>query len=79
MKLIDFGCAKVVSDTEFYKDMAGTPYYISPEVLEPTFPRTGKILKAADMWSMGAFRHCKIRAMVSRERLRILMANVQHM
>jgi serine/threonine protein kinase len=26
MKLIDFGCAKLVKDDEVYRDMAGTPY-----------------------------------------------------
>lgn len=43
MKLIDFGCAKLVDDNVVYRDMAGTPYYIAPEVLETTFNRTGRV------------------------------------
>lgn len=53
MKLIDFGCAKYVEDDKIYRDMAGTPYYIAPEVLDNNFNRNGKVLKAADMWSCG--------------------------
>lgn len=43
MKLIDFGCAKLVDDETIYTDMAGTPYYIAPEVLDPAYHRTGKV------------------------------------
>jgi serine/threonine protein kinase len=51
MRLIDFGCAKEVNDNEVYKDMAGTPYYISPEVLDPKFQRTGKVCLVLQSWS----------------------------
>ena len=53
MKLIDFGCAKMVNNETLYKDMAGTPYYIAPEILDQNSRRTGKVLKSADMWSLG--------------------------
>lgn len=52
MKLIDFGCALVAKDDEVVKDLAGSPYYVAPEVLE-NVKRTGKTWKAADMWSVG--------------------------
>ncbi len=32
-----------VADESIYRDMAGTPYYIAPEVLEQSFNRTGKV------------------------------------
>jgi len=53
MKLIDFGCALLVEDDEVVKDVAGSPYYVAPEVLVADFKRTGRIWKAADMWSIG--------------------------
>ena len=34
MKLIDFGCALTVDDKEVVKDVAGSPYYVAPEVLQ---------------------------------------------
>lgn len=53
MKLIDFGCAVKSNDDALVEDVAGSPYYVAPEVLHPTFRRTGKVWKAADMWSIG--------------------------
>ncbi len=53
MKLIDFGCALVVDDKELVKDVAGSPYYVAPEVLKPDYQRSGAIWKAADLWSVG--------------------------
>eukprot|EP01083_Nonionella_stella_P113712 335355_1 len=69
--LIDFGCARIVSDDEIVDDVVGTAYYLSPElsraalanyrkkgasvqssIPEPE-PRTGRILKASDVWSIG--------------------------
>lgn len=35
MRLIDFGCAKVAADDEVISDVAGSPYYCSPEVGSP--------------------------------------------
>jgi calcium-dependent protein kinase len=53
MKLIDFGCAKIVKDDDSVPDVAGSPYYCAPEVLSETFNRTGRVWKAADLWSVG--------------------------
>lgn len=53
MKLIDFGCAKVAGDDEVISDVAGSPYYVAPEILSETAVRTGRVWKAADMWSVG--------------------------
>lgn len=53
MKLIDFGCALVVKPSEVIKDVAGSPYYVAPEVLTEGFVRTGEVWKASDMWSIG--------------------------
>jgi len=40
MRLIDFGCAKVAADDEVISDVAGSPYYCSPEVDFPLRHRT---------------------------------------
>jgi len=55
MKLIDFGCAKIVKETELIRDVAGSPYYAAPCVLleEWRDKRTGAVWKSADMWSIG--------------------------
>jgi len=53
MKLIDFGCAVVVNDDELVPDVAGSPYYVAPEILRDYIKRTGKVWKASDMWSVG--------------------------
>jgi calcium-dependent protein kinase len=47
VKFIDFGFAIVVKRSESEQDIAGTPYYIAPEVL------TGKYGKECDIWSLG--------------------------
>ena len=47
IKLIDFGFALVSSAKKANLDVAGTPYYIAPEVL------SGKYGKACDVWSLG--------------------------
>ena len=46
-KLIDFGFAIKVRKARDEMDIAGTPYYIAPEVL------TGKYGKQCDIWSLG--------------------------
>jgi len=53
MRLIDFGCALEVADTEVVKDVAGSPYYVAPEVLDQNRVRDGACWKASDMWSLG--------------------------
>jgi len=54
MVLIDFGCAKIVDDDTPYKDLVGTPYYLAPEsAVGHKYIRTGKVLKASDVWSIG--------------------------
>ena len=47
IKLIDFGFA-IISDRKKAKlEVAGTPYYIAPDVL------SGKYGKQCDIWSLG--------------------------
>jgi calcium-dependent protein kinase len=54
MKLIDFGCAKLCQDIAApVNDVAGSPYYVAPEVLDEKYIRTGNTWKASDMWSVG--------------------------
>merc|ERR1719495_3138565 len=58
MVLIDFGCAKVVEDSKEYRDLVGTPYYLAPEsAAGHKFKRTGKVLKASDVWSIGVIAY----------------------
>ena len=47
IKLIDFGFALVQKKGKAEMDIAGTPYYIAPEVL------SGVYGKECDVWSMG--------------------------
>lgn len=48
VKLIDFGFAVLKEDNENL-DVAGTPYYIAPEILS----KKGKYGKECDIWSLG--------------------------
>jgi len=52
MRLIDFGCARLVQDHEDLHDFAGSPYYVAPEVMTDG-PHSGRLWKCADMWSVG--------------------------
>jgi len=54
--LIDFGYSKIVKDTAFYRDCVGTPYYVCPEALNHV-ARTGKVLRAGDIWSLGVITY----------------------
>jgi len=51
--LIDFGCAIHYEYGELVDDMAGTPYYVAPEVLDDDMDKTIVEWKAADVWSLG--------------------------
>ena len=57
--LIDFGVAKIVDDNTKYNDLVGTVYYLAPELAARSdrVPRTGKVLKASDVWSMGVITY----------------------
>merc|ERR1719384_651601 len=57
--LIDFGCAKIVEDDKEYKDLVGTVYYLAPELAAQStrVHKTGKILKRADIWSIGVIAY----------------------
>ena len=47
VRLIDFGLSKASKGLRRMKTVAGTPYYMSPEVLD------GAYSKKADIWSLG--------------------------
>ena len=47
VKLIDFGLAKQIEENKSLNTVAGTPYFIAPEVLN------AKYGKECDYWSVG--------------------------
>jgi len=53
LKLLDFGIAMDAIPAKSYTWHAGTPYYMAPEVVKNTEPRSGDICKKSDMWSLG--------------------------
>lgn len=53
LKLLDFGIAMDADPEQEYRYRAGTPYYMSPEVIRNTDPRSGELCKKSDMWSLG--------------------------
>lgn len=55
LKMIDFGTALRVKDNELVKGRAGTLLYSAPELFSSQYRRgrTGNVLKASDMWSLG--------------------------
>lgn len=53
MVLIDFGMARVAKDDDSVEGVVGSPYYVAPELLNYEDLRTGKVWRAADMWSVG--------------------------
>ena len=48
MKLIDFGLSKNATQSELMDSMAGTPYYMAPEVLKDESYNS-----SVDIWSLG--------------------------
>jgi len=52
LKLIDFGLSKRQKGNSKLKTMAGTPYYMAPEVIEGK-----KYDSKYDMWSMGVLMY----------------------
>jgi len=52
LRLIDFGSAVIVEDGKSYKELAGTPYYMSPESVR-NLDRSEYELRATDVWSIG--------------------------
>ncbi|OMJ67872.1 hypothetical protein SteCoe_34848 [Stentor coeruleus] len=51
VKLCDFGMSIKVEGNSRMKSIAGTPYYLAPEVLR------GAYTKACDVWSLGVFMY----------------------
>ena len=49
VKIIDFGFAVLKEDNDQKMELAGTPYYIAPEILT----NKGKYGKECDIWSLG--------------------------
>ena len=58
IKLIDFGLSKILSkDKKVMMTKLGTPYYVSPEVLE------GKYDKRCDIWAIGVIAYILLSGM----------------
>ena len=51
IKLIDFGLSKMGKIHEHLKTIAGTPYYMAPEVLEGSYD------SKCDIWSLGVLMY----------------------
>jgi calcium-dependent protein kinase len=47
VRLIDFGLSKISAKNKKQSEIAGTPYYMAPEVLD------GNYNEKADIWSLG--------------------------
>lgn len=47
VRLIDFGLSKISKNKQLLHEIAGTPYYMAPEVLD------GQYNEKADIWSLG--------------------------
>jgi len=58
MVLIDFGCAMQVERKTEYKELIGTPYYLSPELAAgDRYIRTGEVLMSSDLWAIGVITY----------------------
>lgn len=74
IKLGDFGIARVLSNTrEKAKTMVGTPYYLSPEIIENK-PYTF----SSDMWSLGVvlYELCTLKPPFNAENLKYLALKI---
>jgi len=47
LKLIDFGLSKIQKKNRLLKTIAGTPYYMAPEVFDEKYDNK------CDIWSLG--------------------------
>jgi len=47
LKIIDFGMSKFVRRRKYFESLAGTPYYVAPEVIQ------GHYSEHCDLWSLG--------------------------
>ena len=54
MKIIDFGIAKIFKPNQKLKSIAGTVYYIAPEVLQKEYDHK------CDIWSIGVMTYVMI-------------------
>lgn len=74
IKLGDFGIARVLNRTaEKAKTMVGTPYYLSPEIIE------GKTYSfASDIWSLGVilYEMCALKPPFNSESLHFLALKI---
>lgn len=52
MKLIDFGCAKIINNNERAHSFLGTTCYIAPEIIMDGITEKGYD-KVVDLWSLG--------------------------
>ena len=74
IKLGDFGIARILSNTrEKAKTMVGTPYYLSPEIIENK-PYTF----SSDMWSLGVvlYELCTLKPPFNAENLKYLALKI---
>ena len=57
VRLIDFGLSKITKSKVLLHEIAGTPYYMAPEVLD------GNYNEKADIWSLGCvlYEMCTLR------------------
>ena len=60
LRLIDFGLAKICDGKHGLEEIAGTPYYMAPEVIESSYR------EEADIWSCGVLLYTLLNALLCR-------------